>query len=142
MCLASIVRTASPLPFKRTRTSRRCQASSSALPRIWRVSGLNVVDCSLTWVISALRAAVRRPHRRLNRNARLYKIAHPLWKNLSLGNYGNSKEPTTYFPTSGTTIPPPLSLPLCQRNPQHPQRTPRPTTSSSDWFHGGDLLQR
>jgi hypothetical protein len=40
--------------------TRRCQASSSALPRIWRVSGLNVVDCSLTWIISALRAAVRR----------------------------------------------------------------------------------
>ena len=57
-------------------------------------------------------------------------------------HYGNSDEPTTYFPTSGTTIPPPLSLPLCQRNPQHPQRTPRPTTSSSDWFHGVDLLQR
>src|ERR1700730_1237126 len=58
----------------------------------------------------------------------------PSVENLSLGNYGNSEEPTTYFPTSGTTIPPPLSLLLCRRNPQHPQRTPRPTISSSDWF--------
>src|ERR1700731_2004498 len=31
----------------------------------------------------------------------------PSVENLSLGNYGNSEEPTTYFPTSGITIPPP-----------------------------------
>src|ERR1700730_9147757 len=45
----------------------------------------------------------------------------PSVENLSLGNYGNSEEPTTYFPTSGTTIPPLLSLPLCQHGTQQPQ---------------------